>query len=113
MRREHRSIELRLRDLPALLGLRAGATEPWDDAALRRFAMTFPARVRVVMKDGGVREAEVDVPRGGAGHLTAGPVAIAQEKLASHGPLLFGEEGTARIDAAIERDAEDLHALIG
>lgn len=113
MRREHRSIELRLTDLPALLGLRVGAGEPWDDSALRAFAMTFPARVRVVLKSGAVREAEVDVPRGGAGHLTEGPSAIAREKLASNGPRFFGEERTARIDDAIERDEGELYALLG
>ncbi|MCZ7677834.1 MAG: hypothetical protein M5U28_03255 [Sandaracinaceae bacterium] len=74
--------------------------------------MTFPARVRIALKGGGVREAEVDVPRGGAGHLTEGPGAVAREKLAACGPLLFGAERTAAIDRAIERDADELHALL-
>lgn len=112
MRREHRSVALRVTDLPALLGLLAGAGEPWDDAALRAFAMTFPARVRIALKGGGVREAEVDVPRGGAGHLTEGPGAVAKAKLATNGPLLFGAERTAAIDRAIEGDADELHALL-
>ncbi len=104
MRREHRSVDVRLSDVRALSALTTKTAGPWDDTALSRFAMTFPARVRVRLEGGGVREAEVDVPRGGAGHLTEGPIAIAREKLSMCGPRLFGEEGTARLDEAIERD---------
>lgn len=108
MRQEHRGISLRPSDARALTGLHGPALPPWDDAALRTFCMTFPARVRVRLKDGGVREAEVDVPTGGAGHEREGPAEVARSKLAAHGPRLWGHAGTAAIDAAIERDEDRL-----
>lgn len=106
MRREHHSVRLRLRDVRALSALRGGEG-PWDDAALGAFRMTFPARVRV-RAGGREHVAEVDVPRGGAGHATEGPAAVGRDKLRALGPRLFAD--TAALDAAIERDDDRLFA---
>lgn len=107
-RREHSGIPLRVRDLRALVGLRAGETVPWSDAALRAFKMTFPARVRVKTKDGKVREAEASVPRGGAGHLTEGPGSVAADKLRELGPRIYRRD----VDSAIARDDARLFELL-
>jgi 2-methylcitrate dehydratase PrpD len=109
MRREHTSISLGLRDARALMGLLAGDAQPWSDAALRSFEMRFPARVRVALKSGRVLEAEASIPRGGAGHLVEGPIAIAKHKLATLGPRLYRD--TAALDRAIEEDRDLLPLL--
>ena len=70
--------------------------------------MSFPARVIVTLRDGRRLEARCDVPRGGAGHATTGPDAVAREKLLRWGPRLWGEAGTVDLDAAI--DADDARA---
>lgn len=84
----------------------------WDPDVLADFAMTFPARVTLRTRDGEERRAEVAVPRGGAGNAEATPDAVAREKLATCGPLLWGDDGTAAIDAVIESDEAKLHELV-
>jgi 2-methylcitrate dehydratase PrpD len=55
----------------------------WDPRALDGFAMTFPARVSVRLRDGRTTTAECDVPRGGAGHPTDTPESAAERKLSA------------------------------
>lgn len=93
---------------------RAAAGERlWAPAALDAFAMTFPARVRVGLRDGRELVAEADVPHGGAGCATAGPQAVSREKLCACGPPVWGEERTDDIGEAIDADADDLWRLLG
>jgi len=118
MRGEHRSVPYTASDATKFLrwvataGRGRGFTY-WDPAALAGFRMTFPAHVRVVLRDGTVREAEHDVPRGGAGHEREGPLAIAAKKLRSLGPALWGEAGTERVAGAVAADDPALRALAG
>lgn len=82
----------------------ATATKFWDAESLERFAMRFPARVRV--KAGGRKEevALASIPRGGCGHPEIGPLEAADSKLAQWGPLLWGREGTAHLARNIDTD---------
>jgi len=89
------------------------STRWWRDDALAGFAMTFPARVEVRLRNGEVRRASADVPRGGAGNQSASPASVAREKLARSGPRLWGDAGTAAIDDAVEADDGKLHSLLG
>ena len=74
--------------------------------------MTFPARVRVRLRDGRELVARVDVPRGGAGHATQGPDAVSRVKLRDWGPALWGDAGTGAIAAAIDTDDDRLPELL-
>ena len=85
----------------------------WDPGALDRFAMTFPARVRVVRRDGSDLVAEADVPLGGAGSPREDPHAASREKLAAWGPAAWGADGTTAIATAIESDDGRLWAALG
>lgn len=58
----------------------------YDSAAVTSFAMTFPARVTVRLRDGRRLTAQCDVPRGGAGHPTDAPEIAAARKLAAWPP---------------------------
>ena len=84
----------------------------WDPRALETFAMAFPAQVGVRLRDGTMREASVDVPRGAAGHPTEGPEAVAAAKLALWGPRLWGERTAADIERAVAVDAPDIAGLL-
>ena len=102
------------RDAAAMLrpgGIRLGGRF-WHPAAVDGFVMTFPARVRVRLRDGRELVGQCDVPRGGAGHPTHPPGAVAREKLLTWGPELWGDEGTATIDAAIDSDDDRLSELV-
>jgi len=93
---------------------RAGGPDGfWDPSALAGFAMTFPARVHVTLRDGTELVRRCDVPRGGAGHPTAGPEPVSREKLQAWGPCLWGSPGTQRIEAAIDADGDGLVELLG
>lgn len=59
----------------------------WDPEALAGFQMRFPARVRLTQRDGRVHEAEVDLPRGAAGHVD-GPAAVADERWSAWSDLV-------------------------
>lgn len=85
----------------------------WDPSALGRFEMTFPARVTVRLAGGETLTAEADVPRGGAGNTLATPIDVARTKLDGSGPRLWGHDGTAAIQQAIDADDAKLHALLG
>jgi 2-methylcitrate dehydratase PrpD len=89
----------------------AGGTRFWSPVALDRFRMSFPARVTVVLRDGRELTGRADVPRGGAGHATEGPAAVADTKLAEWGPQLWGADGTKAIADAIATDDDQLFAL--
>jgi 2-methylcitrate dehydratase PrpD len=80
----------------------------WDPIAVDGFAMTFPARVRVVGTDGSERVAECAQPRGGAGHTVEGPEPVSRAKLAAYGPWLWGDDGTEALSKAIDADEDDL-----
>ncbi len=80
----------------------------WDPASVDAFAMTFPARVRVIANDGSERVAECARPRGGAGNTVEGPEPVSRAKLAAYGPWLWGDDGTESIAKAIDADADDL-----
>ena len=83
-----------------------------DQAAVDDFAMTFPARVRVLGRDGRERVASCTTPRGGAGHPAEGPGPVSRSKLAAWGPRLWGEDGTDTLSAAIDADDDRLwHCL--
>jgi hypothetical protein len=56
--------------------------------------------------------ATVGTPRGAAGHPSVGPSEVSRAKLAGWGPLMWGEEGTAALAAAVDADADDLHTLL-
>ena len=84
----------------------------WDPDALDEFTVTFPARVTVRLSGGETRIAQVDVPRGGAGNLEAPPTAVARAKLDQSGPRLWGDEGTAALQQAIDADDPKLHRLL-
>jgi hypothetical protein len=80
----------------------------WDPSSVASFAMTFPARVRVVGKDGSERVAECAQPRGGAGNTVEGPEPVSRAKLGAYGPWLWGDDGTEAIAKAIDADDDDL-----
>jgi 2-methylcitrate dehydratase PrpD len=80
----------------------------WEPAAAEGFAMTFPARVTVVGRDGRQRTATCATPRGGAGHPSEGPGPVSRTKLATWGPCLWGEDGTDTLAAAIDADDDRL-----
>jgi hypothetical protein len=75
--------------------------------------MAFPARVTVVLRDGRQLTGRADVPRGGAGHVTEGPAAVADAKLAEWGPQLWDADGTKAIADAVATDDDQLFALLG
>ena len=122
-RHEHKGIHLGIGDGIAILralrdgGIgaagRAAAGPLWAPAALDAFTMTFPARVRVRLRDGHELVAESNVPQGGAGHVRSGPDAVSREKLSGSGPPVWGRERTEDIGAAIDGDADDLWRLLG
>lgn len=121
MHAEHAGVRIGIRDLVGMLrraNVRSAASALrgkgfWSPDALDNFAMTFPARVRVVLAGGRELSAEVDVPRGGAGHPSFGPIEASRAKLGAWGPRMFGADGTSALTDAIDRDADDLHALAG
>jgi len=80
----------------------------WDSSSVDSFAMTFPARVRVVGTDGSARVAECSRPRGGAGNTVEGPEPVSRAKLAAYGPWLWGDDGTEAIAKAVDADDDDL-----
>lgn len=84
----------------------------WSPDALDRFAVAFPARVTLRLKGGDTRIAQADVPRGGAGNLEATPTDVARAKLDRSGPRLYGDEGTAAVQQAIDADDAKLHRLL-
>lgn len=86
--------------------------EVWAPDALAELTMAFPARVRVDLADGRQVAACSVVARGAAGHPTYGPHQAARDKLAMWGPMLWATS-TGAIDAAIERDADQLFELLG
>ena len=89
-----------------------GGSRFWSPAALDRFAMTFPARVAVQLRDGRTLEARADVPRGGAGHAVEGPTAGADAKLSAWGPALWGDDGTKAVADAIATDDDRLFSVL-
>ncbi|OOK82231.1 hypothetical protein BZL30_0080 [Mycobacterium kansasii] len=99
-RRGHKGIRVGVGDGMALLralregGIgaagRAATGQPWAPAALDAFTMTFPARVRVRLRDGRELVAERDVPHGGAGNMRTGPDVVSREKLSACGPAVWG-----------------------
>lgn len=123
-RREHEGLRFAFGDGIALIRALRGAgigtarraatgEQLWAPAALDAFAMTFPARVRVGLRDGRELVAESDVPRGGAGSVTTTPEAVSREKLSACGPPVWGEERTDHIGKAIDADADGLWRLLG
>jgi hypothetical protein len=96
---------------PDLTTLRSGRPF-WDPAAVDAFAMTFPARVRVVAKDGSEWVVTCAVPRGGAGNTVEGPEAVSRAKLAAYGPWLWGDDGTESLAKAVDTDDADLWRLL-
>lgn len=90
----------------------AGGRRFWSADALDRFAMTFPARVTVITRDGRELTGRADVPRGGAGHATEGPAAVSAAKLAEWGAGLWGSEGTKAVADAVATDDDRLFALL-
>jgi 2-methylcitrate dehydratase PrpD len=108
---ELRGIQRMVWPPPDLTTLRSG--QPfWDPAAVDAFAMTFPARVRVVAKDGAERVTTCAVPRGGAGNTVEGPEAVSRTKLAAYGPWLWGDDGTESLAKGIDTDDDDLWRLL-
>jgi 2-methylcitrate dehydratase PrpD len=93
---------------------RAATAGPlWEPAALAAFAMTFPARVRVTLRDGRELVAQCDVPVGGAGSIKTSPDIVSRQKLSACGPPVWGREPTDDIAEAIDADADDLWRLLG
>ena len=86
----------------------------WDPASVDAFAMTFPARVRVIAGDGSERVAECARPRGGAGNTVEGPEPVSRAKLAAYGPWLWGEIGKALIadDGVIREEGLRLQQVL-
>jgi hypothetical protein len=80
----------------------------WNPSSLDGFAMTFPARVRIIATDGSERVAERARPRGGAGNTIEGPEPISRAKLAAYGPWLWGDDGTDALAKAIDADEDAL-----
>jgi hypothetical protein len=85
----------------------------WEPAALDAFAMTFPARVRVGLRDGREPVAQCDIPHGGAGNVRSSPKLVSREKLSACGASAWGEERTDDIAKAIDADADDLWRRLG
>ncbi|MHB8671622.1 MAG: MmgE/PrpD family protein [Acidimicrobiales bacterium] len=98
---------------PSAARRNATARRLWDPEALDAFRMTFPARVRLRMRDGAEMVAATDVPRGGAGNRSATPELVSREKLAAWGPRCWGVEGTEAISGAVDTDADELWNLLG
>jgi 2-methylcitrate dehydratase PrpD len=96
---------------PDLKALRA-TRDFWEPAAVDAFAMTFPARVRVVGKDGFERQTTCTTPRGGAGNTVEGPEAVSRAKLAAWGPWLWGDDGTESLAKAIDADESELWRIL-
>ena len=93
VRKDHPSLVTRPGDLRGIAALaraergrsvRSGGSF-WDPAATEGFAMTFPARTTVKLRDGRELVAEASVPRGGAGHPSVTPERAAEDKLAAWG----------------------------
>jgi hypothetical protein len=84
----------------------------WDPSAVDAFAMTFPARVRVIAKDGSEQEATCTTPRGGAGNDVEGPEPVSRAKLAAYGPWLWGDDGTESLAKAVDTDDAALWQLL-
>lgn len=122
-RREHKGIRFAMGDGIALLralrdgGIgaagRAATGQLWAPAALDAFTMTFPARVRVRLRDGHELVAESDVPHGGAGNVGTSPDVVSREKLLGAGPPVWGQKRSEEIVEAIDADADDLWRLLG
>jgi len=89
-----------------------GSRKYWEPSAVDAFQMTFPARVRVVMKDGSEQVATCTTPRGGAGNTVEGPEAISRTKLSTYGPWLWGDDGTEALSKAIDTDDAELWRLL-
>jgi hypothetical protein len=96
---------------PDLKALRARRSY-WDPASVDTFAMTFPARVTIVGKDGSERVATCATPRGGAGNTVEGPEAVSRSKLAAYGPWLWGDDGTEALSKAIDTDDPDVWRML-
>src|SRR5207302_220968 len=67
------------------------------------------AKVELRHDWGLTRLATDSTPRGAAGHTSVGPSEVSRAKLAAWGPLMWGEDGTADLAAAVDADAGDLH----
>lgn len=67
----------------------------WDPGVSEGFAMIFPARTTVTLRDGRQLVAQADIPRGGAGHPNVTPERAAEEKLAAWGSGLEVAQGTS------------------
>ena len=80
----------------------------WDPSSIDAFAMTFPARVRVIARDGSEQVVECARPRGGAGNTVEDPEPVSRTKLAAYGPWLWGDDGTEALAKAIDADEDDL-----
>ena len=76
------------------------------------FAITFPARVRVIGTDGSERVATCARPRGGAGNTVEGPEPVSRAKLAAYGPWLWNDDGTESLAKAIDTDDDALWRLL-
>lgn len=124
VRRDHRAIGFGPTEAAALLravrsaNLRSARSlvsmaRVWDPAALERFAMTFPARVTVRLRDGQQLSGEADVPAGGAGNVNLTPEMVSREKLAEWGTPVWGTDGVEEIAKAIDADADHLWRLLG
>lgn len=124
VRRDHQGLQFRPSDSMALVrALRttdasvtrrvATGRSLWDPEALDAFRMTFPARVRIRMRDGRDLVSEADVPRGGAGNRVASPELVSREKLAAWGPKWWGPDGAEAISKAVDTDADELWTLLG
>jgi len=109
--RDLRGIGQLLWPLPDLRSL-SRSRDFWQPDVVDSFAMTFPARVRVQRTDGREDVATVATPRGAAGHPSVGPSEVSRAKLAAWGPLMWGEDGTATLAAAVDGDAGDLHTRL-
>jgi 2-methylcitrate dehydratase PrpD len=119
MRSDHRGVALRLGDsIDILRWLRdqrsrsaSSAMGFWEDAALRRFRMTLPAHVDILLRNGDTLRSEVEIPAGAAGHPSLGPARAAEQKFARWGPELWGNDSGAVRDSVSE-DAPNLMDLV-
>jgi 2-methylcitrate dehydratase PrpD len=119
MRRDHRSVAVRLGDSLDLLRWlreqRSGSGDSpsrfWDASALRDFRMILPATVQVELRGGETARSLVEIPAGAAGHPSLPPVEVAKEKFARWAPELWGEE-TDAVRQAVADDADDLAARL-
>jgi 2-methylcitrate dehydratase PrpD len=94
-------------------GVRRAPPNYWAPVAIADFTVTFPARARLLTQDGHEHTAQVSTPAGSAGHPSDPPEAVGRTKLGAHGPSLWGNETTTRIDDAVRNDEPHLWELLG